>query len=394
MRGRCTMWRWVRLPLLVLGTRCRGSTAALGNSMRSLTTVVIALCSVTAGAASQSTLTIPERTTCPDCSIRRTLISTLHDTGRTALLGGWTPAIAVSSKGTVYLADMDRHAVAVFSRAGTLIGRVGRKGAGPGEFGLIDRIVVTPGDSILVFDVGNRRMSLFSPTMALVREAPLPGQVLAAIARPDGSVLANMVIASSDQAGFPIHVLDSRGTITGSFARTDGGYRVRYEGALSRSMAAHGTQYLYVARHQEYVVELWDLHTRSLVRMWERRAPWFRPWRILPRLAEPPPTSIQNGLWRSRTGLLWVLVQVPDRDFRVAVEKGGVHGETVRDMSKWLDTMIEVIDPGANRVLVRQRLDRVMLSFVGNGFAYSSVVDRDGVPAIEIWQLDLERGKR
>lgn len=73
---------------------------------------------------------------------------------------------------------------------------VGGRGGGPGEFQRLRSIRLITGDSVLVYDSSNRRVSIFDPWGAFVRSyeiAPFTGQpafVHHVLPFPDGSVLA------------------------------------------------------------------------------------------------------------------------------------------------------------------------------------------------------------
>ena len=66
------------------------------------------------------------------------------------------------SSGRVFVSDMQRNRVAIYSRDGTLLHSAGgQKGQGPGEIDFTGAISVS-GDSMFVTNVGNRRIDIFS----------------------------------------------------------------------------------------------------------------------------------------------------------------------------------------------------------------------------------------
>lgn len=69
----------------------------------------------------------------------------------------------VDSRGRVYVGDWYAARVAVFDSAANLVGTVGRRGLGPGEFRSIRGVQVLPGDSVLVYDPSAARLSVFAP---------------------------------------------------------------------------------------------------------------------------------------------------------------------------------------------------------------------------------------
>lgn len=63
--------------------------------------------------------------------------------------------------GRIVVASRSNHDLRFFDDAGRWIRTVGRQGGGPGEFDQPTLVGIGPGDSILVFDYGSRRLSVF-----------------------------------------------------------------------------------------------------------------------------------------------------------------------------------------------------------------------------------------
>lgn len=74
-------------------------------------------------------------------------------------------ALDLDSRGHIYVADQGRASVVVLGPDGRLLRSIGRRGEGPGEFDYIRNVQVLPGDSLLVFDGGLYRTSIFGPGM-------------------------------------------------------------------------------------------------------------------------------------------------------------------------------------------------------------------------------------
>ncbi|HEX8320226.1 hypothetical protein [Longimicrobium sp.] len=71
--------------------------------------------------------------------------------------------IDVDSRGRVYVADWFAARVTVLDAEGRILRTLGRKGLGPGEFRGIRGVQVLSGDSVLVYDPGAARLSVFPP---------------------------------------------------------------------------------------------------------------------------------------------------------------------------------------------------------------------------------------
>lgn len=82
--------------------------------------------------------------------------------GDTMLLGG-VAHIRADSKGQVYVVESAFNGIRIFSAAGDYVARIGRSGAGPGEFQGVPQIHVGPGDTLYAFDFWPRRLAAFSP---------------------------------------------------------------------------------------------------------------------------------------------------------------------------------------------------------------------------------------
>ncbi len=74
--------------------------------------------------------------------------------------------------GTVVVGDDQSKDLRFFDRAGRHLRTVGRKGGGPGEFEMVGSLVAV-GDSLLVGDWSNRRVTVFAPDGSVVRLVPL-----------------------------------------------------------------------------------------------------------------------------------------------------------------------------------------------------------------------------
>lgn len=93
----------------------------------------------------------------------------------------WTRPVAAGrlSDGGFAVLEQVPAEVRVFDRSGEFVRRVGAEGDGPGELRSPVGLVVLPGDTILVWDRGSRRLNWFSAAGALQRELTLrePGGI-------------------------------------------------------------------------------------------------------------------------------------------------------------------------------------------------------------------------
>jgi len=101
------------------------------------------------------------------------------------------------SDGTIVVANSGTQQLRYYSPDGSLRATAGRKGGGPGEFQMLMTLVGLPGDSVLTFDAGNRRLSLFDAAGHHVRDfgttdagSPVPLLILGRL--DDGTYVAQL----------------------------------------------------------------------------------------------------------------------------------------------------------------------------------------------------------
>jgi hypothetical protein len=341
-------------------------------------------------ATAQEQIEVRGVSSCSGCRIVRESIVLLRDDQR-GLIGGLSPVVAQDSRGRYLVSDLQRSTIAVFDSAGNFLRVIGRRGRGPGEFRLIDRILVTPGDTLRVYDLVLRRESVLSPEYQYIRSRQLPLPIGAVALLPGQTLLMNSIARTRQHAGLPLHLIDAEGKVTRSFGTEQALFRSGFERALLRSLAVSGTGQVYVVRSQEYVIELWESATGRKVREWSRRVPWFRPWLASAPMIErrPPRPVIVDGLHHSAEDHLWVAIQVADPNYRQAIITGGPHGLKIANYSQYYDTIIEVFDPRHHSVIASQRFDEVSGAMFGRDFTFSTREDPE--PAIQIWRLRLVR---
>lgn len=132
--------------------------------------------------------------------------------------------VEVDSRGRILALDAMSKAYHVFGPDGAHLFSVGRPGSGPGEFSDPFQLLVLPGDSVLVPDVGTARASVFAPDGSLARTFAVDFLDLAArrwgVAH-DGSVVARRAGEAADA----VVRLGPTGEATEAVAHLDSPYR-------------------------------------------------------------------------------------------------------------------------------------------------------------------------
>jgi hypothetical protein len=102
----------------------------------------------------------------------------------------------------------------IFSAQGKLLSRIGRGGAGPGEFRVTQNGCRFRGDSLLLWDQQLRRVSIWGPDGRLAREYTPPGHAFGTSCLTDGSIMvegARMATASPEQPMRTYAIVSSTG---------------------------------------------------------------------------------------------------------------------------------------------------------------------------------------
>jgi hypothetical protein len=81
---------------------------------------------------------------------------------------------SVGQSGRVCQADYSNQRISCFSPDGDLLWSTGKQGEGPGEFRGLYRLVVTPADTVLAYDLVGSIIHIIGPDGHFVRRSPLP----------------------------------------------------------------------------------------------------------------------------------------------------------------------------------------------------------------------------
>jgi hypothetical protein len=94
---------------------------------------------------------------------------------------GLIQGIDVDKKGRIYVGDMVRATVHLYSHDGSYIRAIGKKGRGPGEFSYLWGTRLTENDSLYVFDGASHAVTVFAP-----ERFDYPARTIALPPAPDG----------------------------------------------------------------------------------------------------------------------------------------------------------------------------------------------------------------
>jgi hypothetical protein len=286
------------------------------------------------------------------------------------------------------------HLAQLYDPAGKYLATIGRVGTGPGETMGAAFPVALPGDSVLVVQPVLSRAAVYDPQLKFARNVSLPGRFAPGrvIQWPDSVLLVGLV-HTPDRFGFPFHIV-SMATPSASLTLSGGPDEVRLAEAETHIVAQQQRCALWTVKNSAFELTQWDTQLRP-IRKLVRVPSWWPTNTDFKPLGTPtsPPTPTVNGLVLDDRGLLWVFTRVADPEWREAWPKE-IRGDQEilgKDIpyAKLLDTIIEVIDPAAGRVVTRARWPHHTAAALSGPRAAAYMPTADGVPQIRVYKLSV-----
>lgn len=333
---------------------------------------------------------------CADCELTATLVVELGTLDGPGALGA--PArIARRRNGQWVVTDYQEPSrLRFFGPDGEWIRTIGRSGQGPGEYDLALWVSPTVHDSLRVADIGQSRITTLTPALAAIRTQFMGRPFSEIVFLEDGT--GRYVISSRARLATggdsPVHLVSLDGAVVRSYG-SEPALSDRRPGLESwRNIAVGSEGTLWTAKVTSYQLERWSLQSGEREQLLERTADWFPPQSaygggLMDPDQEPAPGLLDIDV--DSSGRVWTGSHVGAENWRAAFEDGaGFYGgrvERVHDLSRYYDTIIEVISPNDSRVVGRTRLDGALLNFVGDGVVATWVLDPPGYPVIKVWSI-------
>ncbi len=337
-----------------------------------------------------------EADACHDCItfVHETRLGTVDGPGYLAD-SGQSGSIVRDLDGNYWVGQGDH--VNVYDSAGTFLRDVGQRGEGPLDFQVARPKYVDGKGRVHIQDALNLRVSVIEADsalaegVALVRTVRLPLlQVNDLVALDDGR---RYVIQAWGQdantVGLPVHVVSDTGIVSSFGAEYDPLQEGRVFNPTDRLfLAMDDSENTYMVPETEYTIEAWSMggerfaiiHGSDLGND--------------PEDLTTPPNRIRD-IHSDSDGLLWIMLAYRRPDWREnSVEMADPTGEVAfmpRDMnlSNWLHSRIDVIDPRSCSVLASQWQDEIFLGFVADGMVSDGEYSPAGAPLINIWRMVL-----
>ncbi|MDP2956353.1 MAG: hypothetical protein Q8N53_08020 [Longimicrobiales bacterium] len=275
--------------------------------------------------------------------------------------------------------------IGVYGQDGKILTTLGGVGQGPSEF-LTTRQILAVGRTVSVLDPVNQRETVFDLDFHVVRTAFIQGYVNEALALNDSIRVFNINLWTPERVGYPLHLVDGRGSLVASFGYVEEVARQDMPLRGWRVLAASSGGKFWAARASQYLLERWTVAGEKRLSI-VRSVPWFRPHDDY---SMTPPPPLIGALWEAPDGLLWVAIRVADPEWERAMEIRPGRPKRVVNYNKFYDTILEVIDPEKGEVLASRRVDPFLEHFLGGGLMASYREDESGWPFVQVWRISMD----
>jgi len=277
--------------------------------------------------------------------------------------------------------------IALFDSTGAIVRRVGRPGPGPGE---ITRLVdANFADSqIVILDYAGPkliRMDFLGQHLGDIR-IDLGGGRFRVVT--DTSIVIGSVDRRPARVGFPLHhvslstgaVISDLGSVSGEWSA----FQPLAQSVLLGSSVRRDR--IWSARSDRLQLEQWTLDGRR-ASVLAGALPWFpKPTDDAP---DGPPPTLLLDFGVDAHNRLWLVVRVPDSDWRSVRRRGAEGLVSARDFAAFWDTRIDVFDLGTSTHLGTTTWDEAfvgLLTVRGELLPYR-VVSQDVKPQIALYSL-------
>jgi hypothetical protein len=153
------------------------------------------------------TVTVPSERSCPTCSIVVTTVGTLGGARASELAPALPVSAVLTASGVLWVAfDFDGEPPWLFKPSGEFLRTIGREGKGPGEFSGTLRVASARGDSVMVYDQGNARISVYAASGVAGRSLSAGGFAAdAAVMTANGEFVLAADLSVPARVGLPLH---------------------------------------------------------------------------------------------------------------------------------------------------------------------------------------------
>lgn len=341
---------------------------------------------------------IPRAQSCNHCRIQVRSVVRIGDPQGPGQIVDFPSSIVQDSRNRYYVGTQGfNEAPWVFDSTGKFLRRLGRVGSGPGEFKRPYRLLVTPGDTIHVFDRGTARRTVLSPDYRALRSTPITPQIENVLFLGPGRFLYNAPVGSRDRFGLAFHFFDDSGRIVHSFGEgqekwlpRDVTLRAARQLATGRRGRFWTSRWLY-----QYEIREWN-SDGQLIRTLLPESDWYPAYdeMLAPTPARPPRPGVR-AIWLDDNDMLWVIGATSDRNWSrgLGPEKRleGQVAYPIEDEQKLFDGVLDVFDVRRGRLVVSQRSPETYNYFLGRNRIAAVREYSNGVRYLEVFEVQLVR---
>lgn len=327
-----------------------------------------------------------------------TRIATLGDTAGNGTIAAFPIAVVRDSRGRYIVSvgfDPTDPMPRLYDSAGRFIRLLGRRGDGPGEYRQ-PAVWAGTAESVIVTDQQSGRVTVLDSDFSVVRSFAADGP-RSAVRLSSGDFIFNTpyhLVGTPEWT--PLMRADAAGATLSAFGADSGGC-VPACGLLGvRILTADAHDGIWSAwQAKQLVIEHFDSHGKR-IRRFEPAAAWFPRMDSLPRGSEGPPFPIISGLSVDSLGRLWILASVADPHWEAGLGtpvrgEGGHSFQSVADVVRYRDGIIEVRDTTSGALIARRRLpDSPILVPIAPGLIGRPRHDADGWTFIDVWQMQVQ----
>lgn len=364
----------------------------MGSLTRQAVLSLFALACTVGVLPSQETITLPVSGSCSECRVALQRVTTLGTATNDGYLTANPLWASMDATGRIYVGlQPPGDLLLMFDTTGQFIGRLGRKGGGPGEFTFPVRAVPKANGELLVWDFQLGLLTTLDSRHRYVRQFH-QGTPPAAIL-PDGRQLVAASMQDRSGVGYTLHVYDDSGRRVRSFAPA-ARFTSTESWRMRRIVAVGPSGTIWSAYADEYRIEEWrrDL---SRGRTFVRSVPWMPKVQTLSAgVTGERPSAYIVALAEDNGQRLWIYSQVPSEDWETALgaprrRPDGRVSYPDRDRGRLFDTMVDVVDLRSNRLLVSQRLRSHVRFVLRNDLVASYREDASATPLLDIARVQL-----
>jgi len=296
----------------------------------------------------------------PGCGVCRVDLHRLADVGdqddEGMILSNWMALFALRGERWASMDAGDPGAIRVYGADGRFHHRVQARGQGPGEFMGVSHILPAF-EGYVLYDRALGRLNWVTEEVAFLRSEAFPTTALDMRVLSSGDLVYNSVLPRHAARGHFLHIADPKGVWKVAFGG-DGspvGLRAGHH-VVERVIEVTTEDRIWSSRSDRYELEEYST-SGELLRVLTRDVPWFPPDGGAHIPSDPenqPPNPRIVSVTVDSGGLLWVLAHVAAPTWRAAIDNRS-HRSAIPDQDRYLQSVIEVIDPGSGELLSSAR---------------------------------------